>query len=93
MALYTLDDKMYEIFPQIKRDKPALTPRQLRKVAEVLSEHFGCFLLFGISLQGEPQVLLSGSSGLEHLALKKFAEDLVKGEAHVSFTPLNDVEE
>lgn len=89
-----LKDKTYEIFPNISKKEPeiSLDPRQLNDVASVLSEHFGCFILFGMSLQGNPQVLLSGSCGMEHLALRKFAEDVLLGELNIDFVPLGGQE-
>lgn len=91
MSVYILDDKTYEVFPSIskKEAQASLTPRQLNHLASVLSEHFGCFILFGMSLQGNPQVMISGSCGMEHLALKKFAEDVIIGDTNVNFVPLN----
>jgi len=91
MSVYILKEKTYEIFPSISKEESqeSLSPRQLNQIATVLTEHFGCFILFGMSLQGNPQVLLSGSCGMEHLALKKFAEDVIMGEANVNFVPLN----
>lgn len=97
MSYYILDGKTYEVSPtdcdEQEEFKQPLTNQQLKHVATVLSEHFGCFMLFGMSLKGEPQVLFSTYSGMESLALKKFAEDVVLGEADVGFSPLDDEEE
>jgi len=90
MPYYMLKDKTYEIMPNIETASPALTHKQLKEMANVLAEHLGCFILFGMSLQGEPQVLMAASSGMEHLALKKFAEDVITGEANANFSPLED---
>ena len=90
MPIYILKDKTYEISPNIEKSHPSLNQRQLKSIANVLSENLGCFMLFGISLEGEPQIILAASSGIEHLALKKFAEDFVNGEAHINLTPLED---
>ena len=97
MSIYILKDKTYETFPGLKNNKPVgapdLSQLQLKRLALTLSEHFGCFLLFGMSLQGEPRMLLSGTSGMEHLALKKFAEDVILGEGVVSVIPLDETDD
>ena len=91
MSLYILKDTTYEILP--KKDevfgKPDLTQDQFRRLALTLSEYFGCFMLFGMSYQGQPRLLASASSGMEYLALKKFAEDVVMGETGMEFASLD----
>jgi len=91
-SFYILDDKTYETLPNIvdKKESTGLSSVQLRQLAVSLSEFFGCFMVFGMSLKGEPRVLISGSSGMEHLALKKFAEDVILGESGVSLMPLEE---
>ena len=97
MSIYILENKTYETFPKLKNNQPEdaqdLSTIQLQRLALTLSEHFGCFLLFGMSLQGEPRMLLSGTSGMEHLALKKFAEDVILGEGAVSVVPLDEIDD
>lgn len=90
MPIYILKDKTYEIFPNVEKSSPALSQIQLKTIATTLSENMGCFMLFGMSLQGEPQIILAASSGIEHLALKKFAEDFLSGEASINLTPLEE---
>ena len=34
--------------------------------------------------------MMSGSSGMEYLALKEFAEDIIGGDTGGAVTPLND---
>jgi len=92
MPIYVLKDSTYEIFPREESEKkePDITPGQLRTLAMNLSEYFGCFMLFGMSYQGEPRFLATTSSGMEHLALKKFAEDVVLGEVGVELSTLDE---
>ena len=95
MPIYILKDKTYEIFPKLSQDNSDDNPsqRQLMKLATTLSEHFGCFMIFGMSYNGEPRMMLSGSSGMEHLALKKFAEDIILGEGGAAVVPLDQEDE
>jgi hypothetical protein len=90
-----LDKKTYETFPNLNEDDPKneIPEEQIRNIGNNLGEYFGAFMLFGLSLQGQPVLVMSGSSGMEHLALKKFAEDVVLGESNVSLIPLDEEEE
>ena len=96
MSLYILDEKTYNTNTQsptqAEEEILDLSSHQLRQIATNLSEHFGCFMLFGMSLKGEPRMLMSSSSGMEHLAMKKFAEDVVIDESGVNFVPLGEEE-
>jgi hypothetical protein len=95
MSLYTLKHNTYETFPNLKEDsqESELPPGQIRHIGNQLSDYFGSFMLFGLSLHGQPILIMSGSSGMEHLALKKFAEDVVLGESGVSIVSLEEDEE
>ena len=91
MSLYILKDATYDIVPkkgEHSKDSD-ITPGQFRTLASMLSEYFGCFMLFGMSYQGQPRLLASTSSGMEFLALKKFAEDVISGDMGVDFAPLD----
>lgn len=93
MPLYIMKDKTYEVFPNSGKPASALSPKQFKNMANVLSEHLGCFIVFGMSFEGTPQILVSATSGMENLALKKFAEDVLIGETEVNFSPLEEREE
>ena len=92
MPLYILKDRTYEILPHEEGySKDAdITPGQLKVIASTLGEYFGCFMVFGMSYKGEPRFLASTSSGMEHLALKKFAEDVVMGDVSLQFSSLGE---
>ena len=92
MPIYTLKDRTYEILPNEEPDasNPDISPVQLRRLALMLQEYFGCFMLFGMSCKGEPRFLCSSSSGMEHLALKKFAEDVVMGDISIQLSSIGE---
>ena len=92
MPIYTLKDRTYEILPHEEPDSkdPDVSPRQLRTLALTLQEYFGCFMLFGMSYKGEPRFLCSSSSGMEHLALKKFAEDVIMGDISIQLSSIGE---
>lgn len=94
MPIYTLGKKTYEIFPQVsskqKKENPSLDEKKLQHIASYLSEYFGCFVILGMSTSGEPQILISASSGMEHLALKQFAQDILMGDADITFAQLGE---
>jgi hypothetical protein len=93
MPIYTLGKKTYEIFPvspiKKKKETPALDNKKLCHIANYLSEFFGCFVVMGMSTKGEPQIIIAASSGMEHLALKQFAQDILMGDADVTFTQIS----
>jgi hypothetical protein len=95
MPLYILKDRTYEILPnQEGYSKDAdITPGQLKVIADTLGEYFGCFMLFGMSYKGEPRFLASTSSGMEYLALKRFAEDVVIGDVGIQLSALGEEED
>jgi hypothetical protein len=95
MPIYTLGKKTYEIFPNLstQTSPPEIDPEKLKNIANFLSEYFGCFMIVGMSLQGEPQVLIMAASGMEQLAVKQFAQDVCMGEADMEFTSLDGDEE
>ncbi len=92
MPIYTLGKKTYEIFPtspaKKKKEPPALDNKKLQHIATYLSEYFGCFVILGMSTKGDPQIMIVASSGMEHLALKQFAQDILMGDADVTFAQI-----
>jgi hypothetical protein len=92
MPIYILKDTTYEIVPQ-EKTKQDITPEQLMTLANTMSDFFGCFMVFGMSYEGNPCFFASTSSGMEHLALKKFAEDMVLGENDIEFSIIGEEDE
>jgi len=93
MALYILKDKTYDIPMPEDQEPQLISEEQLKNIANSLSEHFGCFMIFGMSLRGEPQFLMSSTSGMEYLALQKFAEDTLINSDPGELELLDDEEE
>ncbi len=93
MPIYTLGKKTYNIFPVSpteEKEPPTLDNKKLCHVANFLSEFFGCFIVMGMSTNGDPQIIIAASSDMEHLALKQFAQDMLMEDSDIIFTKISD---
>ena len=94
MSMYILNNKEYNVFPKLESqvDSNIISPQQLQKIENFMSEFFGCFMVFGMGFDGTPKMIMSGASGMEQLAMKKFIEDIILGEAEFEFLSTDEEE-
>jgi hypothetical protein len=75
---------VYVIMDDVKYDTSApcndeQTVRQLRVLAHHVSEHLGCFCLFGFDNHGKPVKVGNISSAMEDMAITKLIEEDMMG--------------
>jgi len=51
---------------------------------------FGCFVVFGITLDGQMKMFKSPSSPMEDMALNRFMETVLEHEADLDYSHLTD---
>lgn len=96
MNVYVLRGRTYTAKSPSELDETSSfepADEQLLALARQISEHFGSFVVFGITLDGRMKMFKSPCSEMEELALNRFIDTISEHEADLEYSLLDDGED